>query len=258
MRRRSALLMGPLVLGLSMWVYGQAGGNTGQTGGATGTQGSATTQGAQSGQSGEAGAGSVDQPTSQQGANTPAHPGDVTNGRGSANDGGKTLKGCIRSESGMYMLEEKGSKTASLNSGEDLSGHVGHEVKLHGNWQKGGASNAASTSASSNTSGANASGTVASGSEPANASGSASTPRASSSGSAQGSMGASDNGGRKVDHAGKTFQVSSIEMVSETCNLDNSKGGKNSNSDHQGMGQSNQGMGQSSGQSSGSSQPLQR
>jgi hypothetical protein len=67
-------------------------------------------------------------------------------------------------------------------------------------------------------------------------------------------MGASENAGRKVDHAGKTFQVSSIEMVSATCNLDNSKD-KNSNSDHQGMGQSNQGMGQSSGQST---QPPQR
>jgi hypothetical protein len=244
-------MMGPLMLALSMWVYGQTGstgqsGAPGQAGGGYGQQGQAGAQaGGTYGQQGQ-GTGSVNQPTAQPGENSPATQGDVTNGRGTSasnNNGGKTLKGCIRSEGGQYMLEEKGGKMAALSSSEDLSSHVGHQVKVHGNWQKGGVSAnnsgmSASTSPATNAggnAGANTSGTVASGSEPGNASGSAT---ASTSGaSAQNNTGSSDNASRKMDHSGKTFQVSNLEMVSETCNIDTGKSNKNSNSGNQGMGQ---------------------
>jgi hypothetical protein len=273
MRRRSMLLVGPVMLAMSMWVYGQTGGSTGQAGGgqggAAGSQGSASTAGdaGQGGQSNEAGAGSVSQPTAQQGVNTPSRAGDPTNGRGTANNGGgKTLKGCIRSQAGQYMLEEKGGKMASLNASEDLSAHVGHQVKVHGNWQKGTASansgtsaNSGSSASASNSAGANAGGTVASGSEPGNASANASAGNTGGNVGAEAGTGASDNAGRNMDHAGKTFQISSVDMVSERCNLDNSKGSKNnSSSGSQGMGQSSSSQG-SSGQAGGTEQkPPQR
>ena len=90
--------------------------------------------------------------------------------------GEKTLKGCIKSEGGQTVLEEKKGKEVSL-TGSDLSAHVGHEVKVHGMWEKGGSSSAAS-------------------------SGSASS-------------------------SGKTFNVTSVDMVSDTCSM-----GKSSKSDH--------------------------
>lgn len=67
--------------------------------------------------------------------------------------GEKTLKGCIESSgAGQYTLAEKGGKSVTLNSTEDLSAHVGHEVKVHGSYGSGvGASaSASSTGASAN------------------------------------------------------------------------------------------------------------
>lgn len=55
-----------------------------------------------------------------------------------ATKGEKKLKGCIRSEGGNYMLEEKGGKTVTL-AGADVSAHAGHEVTVHGSWENGGA-----------------------------------------------------------------------------------------------------------------------
>ena len=49
--------------------------------------------------------------------------------------GEKTLKGCIQSQNGGYMLEKKGGKMAMLTSSQDLSAHVGHMVKVPGMWQ---------------------------------------------------------------------------------------------------------------------------
>ena len=46
--------------------------------------------------------------------------------------GEKTMKGCIQSQNGQYMLEEKGGKMMNLSSSQDLSAHVGHTVKVHG------------------------------------------------------------------------------------------------------------------------------
>lgn len=62
----------------------------------------------------------------------------------------KKLKGCIKSESGKYMLEEKGGKEVALGGSQDFSSHVGHTVTVHGTWGSGSdASNASSGSAMS-------------------------------------------------------------------------------------------------------------
>jgi hypothetical protein len=59
---------------------------------------------------------------------------------------GKTLKGCVESQAGQYVLETK--KGSIPLTGQDVSAHVGHEVKVKGNWEKG-ASSAGATSADS-------------------------------------------------------------------------------------------------------------
>jgi hypothetical protein len=91
--------------------------------------------------------------------------------------GEKKMKGCVRSEGGQYMLEEKGGKTVAL-TGQDLSGHVGHEVTVHGMWGSGSSSDSSSMS----------------------------------SGSSSGSAGMA-----------KTFNVTSVDMVSSTCSMGKSK-----------------------------------
>jgi hypothetical protein len=45
--------------------------------------------------------------------------------------GGK-YKGCIRSEGSKFVLEDAHGRTYTLNTSEDLSAHVGHEVLVHG------------------------------------------------------------------------------------------------------------------------------
>lgn len=106
-------------------------------------------------------------------------------GQSSDMKGEKTLKGCIQSENGKYMLEEKNGKMAMLKSSEDLSAHVGHEVKVHGMWQNGMSADASAGGGMSN-----------------------------SSGNMSGSM-SSD----KADHAGKIFMVGKLDMVSDTCKM---------------------------------------
>jgi hypothetical protein len=53
--------------------------------------------------------------------------------------GQKSLKGCVESENGQYMLETRKGKEITL-SGTDVAAHVGHEVEVQGMWQKGGES----------------------------------------------------------------------------------------------------------------------
>lgn len=106
-------------------------------------------------------------------------------GKSSDMKGEKTLQGCIQSENGKYMLQEKNGKMAMLKSSEDLSAHVGHEVKVHGMWQNGMSADASAGGGMSN-----------------------------SSGSMSGSM-SSD----KTDHAGKIFMVGKLDMVSDTCKM---------------------------------------
>ena len=101
---------------------------------------------------------------------------------------GKTLKGCIRSDNGKFFLEEKSGKIASIQSTDDLTAHVGHEVKVQGDWQ------AASASA-----GAGAS------------TGSSNLPASDT--------GASASANKATDHPDQTFAISKVDMVSESCTL---------------------------------------
>ena len=108
--------------------------------------------------------------------------------------GEKKLKGCIESENGKFVLENKHGKEVTL-TGQDFSAHVGHKVVVHGNFQNNAAASA---------SGENA-GTAAS-------TGSTST----SSTSASTTTGSSDTKDMKAK-AGKDFNVTSVDMVSSTC-----------------------------------------
>jgi len=107
--------------------------------------------------------------------------------------GEKKLKGCIESENGKYVLENKHGKEITL-TGQDFSGHVGHKVAVRGTFQN---------SAAASASGENA-GTAAS-------AGSTST----SSTSASNTAGSSDM--KDKDKAGKEFNVTNVEMISTTC-----------------------------------------
>src|ERR1700693_1015889 len=50
------------------------------------------------------------------------------------NKGDKTIKGCIRSNNGKYMLESKRHKMIWLTGSEDFAPHVGHTVTVHGSF----------------------------------------------------------------------------------------------------------------------------
>ena len=84
--------------------------------------------------------------------------------------GEKKLKGCIQSQGGSYMLQEKSGKNVAL-TGADLSAHVGHEVAVHGSWES----------------------------------------------SAGSSGAASTGGGMSNDKMSKQFNVTSVDMISESC-----------------------------------------
>ena len=65
--------------------------------------------------------------------------------------GEKKLKGCLRSEGGKFVLEEKHGKRVDLTSTEDLSSHVNHTVTVHGSYAENtaGVTGESSTAASS-------------------------------------------------------------------------------------------------------------
>jgi len=118
-----------------------------------------------------------DAPGQQQPSQTPSDPAaspasQASNAdTGSANKADKTLRGCVQSQGGQYVLEGKKGKTVAL-TGQDVSAHVGHEVSVKGAWES----------------------SAAAGTSPA------------SSGSAE-----------------KTFNVTSVEMISDTCSSKSSK-----------------------------------
>jgi hypothetical protein len=60
--------------------------------------------------------------------------------------GGNKVKGCLRSEGGKFVLEDAHGRTYALNSTEDLSAHVGHEVVVHGTESSAAGASAASSS----------------------------------------------------------------------------------------------------------------
>jgi hypothetical protein len=118
-----------------------------------------------------------------------SQPGSMAN---SENKGEKKIKGCIRSENGKYVLESKHHKMISLTGSEDFAPHVGHTVTVHGSFLNASKSTGAMTE---NT----GTGTSSTGAP---------------------SAGASSGGG------GSDFQVTKMDMVSDSCTLENQKGMK--------------------------------
>jgi hypothetical protein len=54
-------------------------------------------------------------------------------GAGSADKASDTLQGCVQSQGGQYVLEDKSGKQIAL-TGQDVSSQVGHEVSVKGTW----------------------------------------------------------------------------------------------------------------------------
>jgi len=132
--------------------------------GAQGTQRSSPTMGSPNSQQQPG----MSQPGAQPDQTSPTAQTDQTTPNQKANEtSGKTLKGCVESQGGQYMLETK--KGSIPLTGQDVSAHVGHEVKVKGAWEKAGS--AASTESNS------------------------------------GAM------------SGKSFNVASVDMVSENCKV---------------------------------------
>jgi hypothetical protein len=105
----------------------------------------------------------------------------------SANKGEKKVKGCIRSENGKYVLESKNHKMIALTGSEDFAPHVGHTVTVHGNFLGG-----------------------------------SSSPMSENAPTAAGTSSAGSSSGGE----GSEFQVSKMDMVSESCTLEKQKGTK--------------------------------
>src|SRR5882724_3765421 len=51
--------------------------------------------------------------------------------------GEKKLKGCIQSEGGKYILQDKHGKDVALTGSQDFASHVGHTVTIHGTFASG-------------------------------------------------------------------------------------------------------------------------
>lgn len=100
---------------------------------------------------------SMSGPRSQQQPGTMGQPGDQTapgttdqngNNSGQMGKSEKKLKGCVQSQGGQYVLETKKGKEVAL-TGQDVSAHAGHEVAVHGMWEKSGSMSQSSTGAAS-------------------------------------------------------------------------------------------------------------
>jgi hypothetical protein len=59
--------------------------------------------------------------------------------------GEKKLKGCIESQGGQYVLQEKNGSQVQLAGSADFASHVGHQVTVHGTYE-GSATGAAASS----------------------------------------------------------------------------------------------------------------
>jgi len=141
-------------------------------------------------------------PTYPSGTSSPTMQQDSQQGSmaNSENKGEKKIKGCIRSENGKYVLESKHHKMIALTGSEDFAPHVGHTVTVHGTFLNG--SNSASSGSMSGNTGT-ATGTSSTGTAPTS------------------SAGASSAGGE-----GSEFQVTKMDMVSESCTMEGQKGMK--------------------------------
>lgn len=66
----------------------------------------------------------------------------------SANFGEKKLKGCLLSEGGKYVLQERRGRAIALAGSQELGSHVGHTVTARGTFLTGEANNRSSMTAS--------------------------------------------------------------------------------------------------------------
>src|ERR1700704_5541952 len=70
---------------------------------------------------------------STQPSTTPSTSGDMGNTGNQNTAASETkLKGCIQSEGGKYVLQDKHGKDVALAGSADLASHVGHTVTVHG------------------------------------------------------------------------------------------------------------------------------
>src|SRR2546421_11536980 len=84
-------------------------------------------------------------PAAQPGASTASTPAAGTQ-TAAEPKGEKKLKGCIESENGKFVLENKHGKEITL-IGQDVSAHVGHQVVVHGAFQNSTAASASGENA---------------------------------------------------------------------------------------------------------------
>ncbi len=121
----------------------------------------------------------------------------------------KTVEGCVvRAQTDYFIFPKNGQPEHISSSGQDVSAHLGHHVKLHGTEQPS-SSHTASGSTSGGTSGAAASNTPGT-------SGSSSGSTGNVGANTAGSVNESDTGATK----NKEFVVERVDMVSESCPAD--------------------------------------
>lgn len=121
--------------------------------------------------------------------------------------GDKTVMGCVRSNNGMYMLEESNGKMAMLTSQADLSAHVGHTVALHGTWQKSDMTmNNNSSMSDDKMSDKSSNNSGMSGSNPGMS-------------NSSGDMKNAHMKKMKMDHKGESFMINSVDMKSSSCDM---------------------------------------
>lgn len=191
----------PVVLAFTFCMYAQ-----------TSSGSASTTGGSQSNASSNSGMATGTQNSqSEMGANG-AQASDQGASESGSHKGGKSLKGCVQQSEGAYLIQEDNGKTAML-VGQDMSGYVGQEVKVHGSFHKGGTRPA--------TKGAGFGG----------ATGSAGNSSDQGNNSANGSAGVSDSGmatkpvappgqataSTATDHPDENFVVSKVDKLSDQC-----------------------------------------
>jgi hypothetical protein len=116
----------------------------------------------------------------------------------------KKITGCLQSagSSGQYTIEHKGKQITVVPSSavsSEIANHVGHKVKLYGDWEQ--ASASASTGSSSTMAG-NTGSNLPQSDQPGAAGGSSTSGKADKSAS---------------DKSAKEFRADKVEMVSDSC-----------------------------------------
>jgi|SRR5882672_6399249 len=84
---------------------------------------------------------------------SPSQPPDMSSAGGQSpaaeSKGEKKLKGCIASEGGKYVLQDKHGKDVALGGSQDFASHVGHTVTVHGTFGNGSDASSAASATSS-------------------------------------------------------------------------------------------------------------